>query len=330
MKIIKASAELMKHDTDMYSFIERVGRVCYKSEDKITEGSAKKFVVNLAKNQHYGVLEHEYLYFRFSNYNDIIHFLSGFIVPNTTSYSLTKYLNISEEYISGSVRAWIEFFENVYNISKKYVIGMGIYKQMYSELANAYSDIFTNTNMLSFDDENNESVSVGNIKLVSRQQFMGADTKGYVYHNLLPHTFKFVADRGFLGEITRHRVAAFAAESTRFCRYSDEKFGEEITVIEPCFFGQDSAHRIVWKEACEKAEDAYILMMKNNITPEKARGVLPLSLKTEVIVTATEAEWQHILNLRLHGTTGKPHPQMIEVMEQIYPILKEESEGRIK
>ena len=65
MKIIKPNVELMKHDTDIYSFIEKVGRTCYKSEDKIAEGTAKKFVNGLVNNQHLAVCEHDYLYFKF-------------------------------------------------------------------------------------------------------------------------------------------------------------------------------------------------------------------------------------------------------------------------
>ena len=330
MRIIKPSVELMKHDTDIYSFIERVGRTCYKSEDKIADGSAEKFVLGLAFSGHFSPMEHEYLYFKFSDYNDVIHFLSNHLVPDSHSYGLTKYLNISEEYISGSIRAWIEFFEEVNNIAKKFVIGKGIYKQMYYQLSEVYPELFTNTEILSFDDEDNESVSIGEVKLISRKEFLNANAKDYVYYNLLPHTIKFVADRGFLAEITRHRPASFAAESTRYCCYANGKFNEEITVIEPCFWEKDSAHYLHWQKSCQEAEDTYIAMSKNNARAEEARSILPNSLKTEVVVTATEAEWQHIINLRYHGTTGRPHPQMLEVMEMAYPILVEESEGRIK
>ena len=71
-------------------------------------------------------------------------------------------------------------------------------------------------------------------------------------------------------------------------------------------------------------------MLKEGATPEQARSILPNSLKTELIITATEEEWQHIVDLRYHGTTGKPHPQMKEVMDIAYPLLVQSSEGRIK
>lgn len=332
MKIIKPSVELMKHDVDLYQFIERAGRVCYKSEDKITENSAKKFVSGLASNEHYAPLEHEYIYFYFSDYNDVINFISGFLVPDSNSYGLIKYLNVSERYISGSVRAWIEFFDNYFKISKEYVVSKGIYKKMFTLLSVNYHDIFNEIVDWGNDEE---SETIGEIKLVSRQEFLDANEPDYVYYNLLPHTIKFVADKGFLAEITRHRVASFSAESSRFCNYSQGKFNEEITVIEPCYWDKDNnkkdevSYRI-WEHVCQEAEDAYISMAKNNIPPEQARALLPQSLKTEVIVTATEKEWQHIINLRYYGTTGRPHPQMLEVMDMAYPILVKESEGRIK
>lgn len=329
MKIIKPSVELMKHNTDIYSFIERVGRTCYKSEDKIAEGTAKKFVNGLAKNHHYAMLEHEYLYFNFPNYNDIIHFISGFLVPDSHSYSLAKYLNISEQYISGSVRAWIEFFEDVHKLSKKFVLGMGMYKQMYCELHDAYPDLFTNKEMLGFNDEDRETLSLEKHILVSRERFLEQKEPSYVYYNLLPHTIKLTVDRAVANEVVRHRPASFAQSSTRYCDYANDKFGSELTFIKPCFW-ESVGEGSNWFEVCKHAEEAYLDMRENGVKPEEARSILPNSLMTELIVTATEEEWQHIINLRYHGTTGRPHPQMLEVMEMAYPLLVKESEGRIK
>ena len=86
----------------------------------------------------------------------------------------------------------------------------------------------------------------------------------------------------------------------------------------------------LWKIACDFAESKYFDLLLSGATAQEARNVLPNSLKTELIITATEDEWQHIINLRYHGTTGKPHPQMYEVMEIAYPQLVEKSCGRLK
>ena len=85
-----------------------------------------------------------------------------------------------------------------------------------------------------------------------------------------------------------------------------------------------------WKYSCEVAERKYFELLNYGATPQEARSVLPNSLKTEIIVTANETEWQHIINLRYLGTTGAPHPQMKEVMSLVVGDLNVESEGRLK
>ena len=67
-------------------------------------------------------------------------------------------------------------------------------------------------------------------------------------------TVKFICDRGVSHEIVRHRMASYCQESTRYCNYGKDKFGEEITVIEPCFLNEQTAH--IWKRACETTETA--------------------------------------------------------------------------
>lgn len=225
MKIIKAGYEIMDdiNAKEIYKKIERAGRTCYKSEDKITDESAEKFVRGLIKRGHEAMLEHASM------------------------------------------------------------------------------------------------------------------------------TVKFIADRGVSHEMVRHRIASFAQESTRYCNYSSDKFGKEITVIGPCFFDDISAERKKeikdyidgridnlstectnrerafgeWYLSCEHSEIAYFAMLENGCTPEEARGVLPTNLKTEVVVTTNMREWRHILNLRAAGTTGKPHPQIAEVMINLLKELQE-------
>lgn len=135
-------------------------------------------------------------------------------------------------------------------------------------------------------------------------------------------TVKFIVDRGVSHELVRHRLCSFAQESTRYCNYSKEKFGNELTFIEPYYF-KNAPHESVknfWKQAMNKCEDAYMAMLEAECTPEEARCVLPNSLKTEVIMTADMREWRNIFKLRAAGEHGKPHPQMLEVM---VPLLNE-------
>lgn len=133
-------------------------------------------------------------------------------------------------------------------------------------------------------------------------------------------TVIFTVDRGVSHEIVRHRLASFAQESTRYCNYSQGKFGNEITVIRPFYLKGKEHSYSAWVYAMEEAENQYFNMLDDGCTPQEARAVLPNSLKTEIAVTANIREWRHILKLRAAGTTGKPHPQMLEVM---VPLLNE-------
>lgn len=128
---------------------------------------------------------------------------------------------------------------------------------------------------------------------------------------------KFIVDRGVSHEIVRHRVASFAQESTRYCNYG--KSGN-VAFIRPCFFEEDTPEMDNWLDSCMRAESAYLYQLNKGRTPQEARAVLPTSLKTELVMTANLREWRHFFKLRAVGTTGKPHPQMIEVA---VPLLKE-------
>lgn len=123
-------------------------------------------------------------------------------------------------------------------------------------------------------------------------------------------TLKFICDRGVSHEIVRHRIAAYCQESTRYCNYSKDGFGNEITVIEPCFLNKTDPAYGHWYNACQKAEEEYFNMLNAGCSPQEARSVLPNSLKTEVVMTANLREWRHFFKLRCSPAA---HPQMREV-----------------
>lgn len=126
---------------------------------------------------------------------------------------------------------------------------------------------------------------------------------------------KVTCDRGVSHEIVRHRLASYAQESTRYCDYSKDKFGGEITVIEPCFFEQGTKAYKIWLSACKKSEQDYFALLDiGRAKPEEARTVLPNSLKTEIVMTMNLREWRHFLKLR---TAKDAHPQMREVANLI-------------
>ena len=137
-------------------------------------------------------------------------------------------------------------------------------------------------------------------------------------------TVIFTVDRGISHELVRHRLASFAQESTRYCDYSKDKFDHQLTFIKPFYLDERSVEYADWRKVMEEAEKQYLELISLGCTPQEARAVLPNSLKTEIAVTANFREWRHILKLRAAGTTGKPHPQMEEIMIPLLMDLKHE------
>lgn len=192
MKIIEPEfiIEESLDGNDLLRRIERAGRVCYKSEAKITDDSAKKFVQNILKNGHESVIEHE-------------------------------------------------------------------------------------------------KISV-----------------------------RIVCDRGVSHEIVRHRIASYSQESTRYCNYNADKFGNELTFIKPYFWNEDVVKYNIWKKTMQYIEKSYIQLIESGAKPQEARSVLPNSLKTEIVVTMNLREWRHFFKLRADKAA---HPQMRQIA---LPLLK--------
>jgi len=124
-------------------------------------------------------------------------------------------------------------------------------------------------------------------------------------------TVRFVCDRGVSHELVRHRLAAYIQESTRYANYAREKFGNEITVIRPFFWAENTPAYQDWLSAMAHAERIYLKLIREGASPQEARSVLPNSLKTEVIMTANLREWKHIFKVRCSPAA---HPQMREIM----------------
>lgn len=138
-------------------------------------------------------------------------------------------------------------------------------------------------------------------------------------------TVKFTVDRGVSHEIVRHRLAAYCQESTRYCNYSKDGFGRQVTFIQPHFLDRGTRGWELWVLACEQAEKAYFDLLNWGCSPQEARAVLPNSLKTEVVMTANLREWRHFFKLR---TAPAAHPQMREVtipllrrMQELIPVV---------
>jgi thymidylate synthase (FAD) len=138
-------------------------------------------------------------------------------------------------------------------------------------------------------------------------------------------TVKFVCDRGVSHEIVRHRVASYAQESTRYCNYSKDKFGNELSFIHNDIDDMDNAGSVDYANALETIELAYFQLIKDGVAPQMARAILPNSLKTEINVKMNLREWRHFFSLRCAPAA---HPQMreltiplLEKMHNLVPII---------
>lgn len=132
-------------------------------------------------------------------------------------------------------------------------------------------------------------------------------------------SFRIICDRGVSHEIVRHRIASFSQESTRYCNYSKDKFGKEVTFIKPVNISGSNLD--FWEECMRSAESNYFSMLDRGYTPQMARSVLPNSLKTELVMTANFREWMHFLELR---TSSAAHPQMQQIALMIKDVLVKE------
>lgn len=319
MKNVNPSVEIMRtgfETIDIFTpeqFIEKVGRTCYKSEDKITEDSAAKFVGNLIQRGHEAMIEHWNLIFKtnagtYEDFKaDLNLLIEGSNIPLTER--LRPYLKFTDcdlgdnnvRYIvSGNMRAWRDFAKACvtgFGLIPQYMWGMvRNYPLFFPEYQDYIPEIFTNNLFI--------PISVDELNKFERP----------IHQDI---TMKFICDRGVSHEIVRHRVASFAQESTRYCNYSKDKFGSEITVVRPSWLKSEHEQSDVtsekydnWLSGCRFAEAAYFLLLDKGCTPQEARSVLPNSLKTEIIVTMNLDGWNHFFDLRC---AEGAHPDMREV-----------------
>lgn len=334
MKVIKASYEILKPESPL-KHIERIGRVCYKSEDKITEDgeSAKKFVKMLLERNHGAMLEHYSMAFDVPSgvYDTIIKFNNlgdNDFMYNSPSGNMVKehaYLRFSREYdaagrdirciVSGNLRAWGIWFK-----------GSG-YPY---EIAEIIKD--ETLGVLDFTGYCGDKKSNHTIRLITDYDNLQYEEK-WIHQTV---SVLFTVDRGVTHELVRHRPASFAQESTRYVRYNNEnKEGTEMSFIDITNGIHIEGKKDLdltkvlseWTQAVTDAERHYNNMLEYGATPQIARSVLPNSIKSNITVTATIEEWKHILNLRALNMTGPAHPQMQEVMKPLYEEFKKIAPG---
>ena len=293
MILLEQKAEYLKQEPGVegvYKLIEKAARTCYKSEAKCdgTVEGAKAFVERMIKSHHTAMLE-------------------------SCSVYLKCYRNFKYEKNTGMVEypSDLEFYAT--NKYSKF------------NLDKDYNYVTTNLRVLV---ENNR---LDDLNYWSEPTDM--HEKRY--------TFRLVTDRAIANEIVRHRLFSFAQESTRFVDYSNEKYGTDIAYIMPDWFPNATLQQQeAFMQMMKDTEDLYFALRgkwderkpdkrfktgfkDNPLTPQQARAVFPLCLKTELCMTGYVTDWRFFLDLRLFGKTGKPHPQIVELSEKIVEQMKE-------
>ena len=143
------------------------------------------------------------------------------------------------------------------------------------------------------------------------------------HESVLEHekiTVRIYSDIGTYKDLTRHRFASFSVESTRYCSYNKDKYGNEIAVVNPVYM-EDKEVFETWKKAVEDIEKAYMKMKELGASTDMCREILPHSTAAEYTMTANIREWKHILELR---TTNHVHPAIRQVLIPLLLLFKEQ------
>lgn len=287
MKLIESSVQIIE-EKDPYKMIELAGRTCYKSEDKITENSAKEFVDRMIKLGHGAMLEHGTIYLKIDKTED------GHLPPARLYWS------------------------------------DGNHKK-YTRVRKRGNSIYVTTNL---------RVIVENDRL-DDLQYQVEPTE----HHEKRITAKFICDRGVSHEFVRHRVFSFAQESTRYCDYSKDKFGNDITYIIPSWLDLPEGKYSNWDndwcdvselkllypevdnlsdpancflQSIKNAEYYYFMLINRGWKPQQARQVLPNATKTELVMTGFESDWEHFFELRCSGAA---HPDAKKLADELKTLM---------
>lgn len=297
MKLIESSVQIIE-EKDPYKMIELVGRTCYKSEDKITENSAKEFVDRMIKLGHGAMLEHGTIYLRI------------------------------RETVNGNIPPAMLYWRHLTNSTYSKVI----YKiEADHPYEGNYGVLYITTNL---------RVLVENNRL-DDLQYQVEPTE---YHEKRI-TAKFICDRGVSHEFVRHRVFSFAQESTRYCDYSKDKFGNDITYIIPSWLDLPEGKYSNWDndwcdvselkllypevdnlsdpancflQSIKNAEYYYFMLINRGWKPQQARQVLPFAVCSPLVMTGFESDWEHFFELRCSGAA---HPDAKKLADELKSLM---------
>lgn len=289
MKLINQSVEIWqqpKGEIGIYKQIERAARLCYRSGDKTTEDSYKRFMTMLEDKKHRSPYEHGSVYLKVPMH----------IVTNTLAES-----------------AWDILRHNPYTRTDI-----------------DYSNYYYSTNMRVIIENHLEEVLL----------YLCEPTK-YHHKRISVH---ITTSLGISRELNRHRCHSICEESTRYCNYSKDKFGNELTFIKPNWIDlptgtyhysgsdwiisqEDGVKKVLFPDtsatncfitSCSNAEMSYMSLINQGLKPQQAREVLPLATKTELVHTAFEDDWQAFFKLRCSPAA---HPMMQELANMTKELM---------
>ena len=152
-------------------------------------------------------------------------------------------------------------------------------------------------------------------------------------------TFNITTDIGVARELARHRTHSISEESTRYCNYSKDKIGNELTFIKPYSLNDEKLklyedyHIVIRDKSPESifianlnnVESDYLDLIKLGWTPQQARQILPLSTKVQTIHTAFESDWTEFISLRADACSGSVHPNMKVIADKIKCLMGKEN-----
>ena len=319
MKLIESKAEYIPQEEGLegiYKQIELAGRTAYHSLDKITPTSAKDFVDRMIKSKHGAALEHGtvYLYLEVNPENTfkkfeypLAHFTAGYnwsdVVGNICArYRTNHYSKVTSNIEQSKTDNGFDRVVRKYYITSSYRV----------IIENGWQDDL---------------------------QFLCSPIE---FHEKR-YTMRFTCSRAIAQELTRHRVFSFLMESQRYINYSKERHGGGVTFIIPSWIdeNEEDANSFIGLVMCgaelnehgEKvypffkslifAEKNYFALLNKGYTPQEARDVLPNATKTELIMTGFSSDWKHVMDLRLFGKTGAPHPDMVDLMQKAQKAMQE-------
>lgn len=281
--------------TDFFDKIATVAHNCYQVKDKDHESNIA-FVKRLIESRHLAMVEHYSFTFKVDEETYL-----GLMNTHNRFYELRDfYCEKCEKHaylVNTSLRALLESYDR--KDTAEYELYLVLIRALPSEVQALF--------------EVTEGKSAKLFDLDAHKDRLPKE----IYDEFKKVTYHIITDRGVTHELVRHRIASYAQESTRYCNYTKDKFSSSLTFMKPLKYDE---FKEVYDEFYESCTKAYFALINGGARPDEARSVLPNSLKTSIMVTASLNEWKKIFELR---TDDHAHADIRRVMNLVKDDMKE-------